>query len=374
MDQLEVGKDAGRVLIAHDFMETYGGAERVTQEMALAFPDAHVVTILGRRSVAERMGVADRFRSLLPARERLLRDYRLLTPLFPALTEATRLEEADVLLTSSYAFVHGFRTVNDAPQACYCHSPLRFAWTMTETYRRTWAPNAIASRAFDVLAASVRQADLRSSRRVTRYLTQSRYTADQIDRHYGRRAEIIGVPIDCDLFHPNEGHHDDYYLLCCRLIEPYKRASIVIEAFRHLPHKLIVAGDGPALPQLRAVAPPNVEFVGHLTDGALVDIMQHCAAGIFPSRDDFGLVPLEIMACGRPVLAYAGGGAAQTVVPGMSGDLFHDQTPGGVIQAVRAFEPESYHSDSIRAHAGQWSRKTFRRKLVEAVKSTAAVG
>ncbi len=371
MDEREIGTYAGRVVIAHDFMETYGGAERVTQEMALAFPDAPVITLLGRRSVAERMGVADRYRSLLPPRTRLLRDYRLLAPLFSGLTELTRLEETDVLLTSSYAFVHGLRTVNDAPQACYCHSPLRFAWSMTESYRRVWAPNMVASRAFRLLAAFMRKTDLRSSRRVARYLTQSRYTADQIEQYYGRPAETIGAPIDCELFHPNQGHHEDYYLLCGRLVEPYKCASIVIEAFRHLPDRLIVAGDGPALPQLRAAASPNVEFVGHLTDGELVQTMQHCAAGIFPSRDDFGLVPLEVMACGRPMIAYANGGAGHTVVPGLSGSLFSEQTPRAVIQAVKGFEPGDYDAASVRAHASQWSRKEFRRKLVAAVRSTA---
>lgn len=372
MDAREPGRNADRVVIAHDFMETYGGAERVTQEMALAFPDAPVVSILGRRSVAERMGVADRFRSLLPPRERLLRDYRLLAPLFPVLTEAVRLEDADVLLTSSYAFVHGFRTVNEAPQVCYCHSPLRFAWSMTGSYRRTWAPNMVSSGAFNLLTALMRQTDLRSSRRVTRYLTQSGYVAEQIERIYGRKAEIIGVPIDTELFRPNEGRHDDYYLLCGRLIEPYKRASIVVEAFRHLPHRLVVAGDGPALPQLRAAAPPNVEFVGHLHDGDLVEAMQHCAAGIFPSQDDFGLVPLEVMACGRPVLAYAGGGAAQTVVSGVSGDLFAHQTPEGIIEAIKGFDPGRYDPAALRAHASRWSRQRFRKGLVEAVRSAAA--
>lgn len=360
-----------RVVIAHDFMETYGGAERVTQEMARAFPDAPVVTLLGRRSVAERMGVADRFRSILPPRERLLNHYRLLAPLFPAITETMRLEEADVLLTSSYAFAHGFRTANDAPQVCYCHSPLRFAWTMTESYQREWAPSPASSRAFGLLTRLMRRSDVRSSRRVARYLTQSRYTAEQIERIYGRKAEIIGAPVDCEVFHPNEGNHDDYFLLCGRLIEPYKRASIVVEAFRHLPARLVVAGDGPALPDLRRAAPPNVEFVGHLNDRELVDTMQHCAAGIFPSQDDFGLVPLEVMACGRPVLAYANGGAAQTVVDGLSGRLFRDQTPRGVIRAVENFAPHEYDPHRIREHALQWSRDRFRKMLVEAVMRTA---
>jgi glycosyltransferase involved in cell wall biosynthesis len=376
-DALEVdvtGQDVAivaRVVIAHDFMETYGGAERVTQEMAQAFPDAPVFTILGRPSVAARMGIEDRFHSLLPPRPRLLRDYRLLTPLFPALIEKARLPEADVLLTSSYAFAHGLRTRNDAPQVCYCHSPLRFAWTMTESYRREWTGNPVSGKAFSGLAAAMRAIDRRNSRRPTSYVTQSRYTAAQIARSYGRQAEVIGVPIDGEVFQLSRNGPSDYFLLCGRLVEPYKRAALAIEAFRSLPQKLVIAGDGPALPALRAVAPKNVEFVGHLEDRDLVEVMQGCVAGLFPSRDDFGLVPLEIMACGRPVLAYADGGAPQTVVPGMSGELFPEQSPAAIVQAVERFQPEAYEPARIREHAMNWSRDRFRRNLTEVVERVA---
>lgn len=358
------------VVIAHDFMEVYGGAERVTQEIAHTFPNAPVVTILGRDSVARRMGIEDRFKSILPRNPALLQRYRLLTPLFPALTELVRLPEAEVFLSSSYAFVHGFRTRNRAPQVCYCHSPLRFAWTMTESYRREWARGGVSGRAFDLFAAGMRRADKHSSRRVDRYITQSAYTAGQIERLYSRPAEVIGAPIDTELFKPSGKEPDDYFLLCGRLTEPYKRASIVVEAFRHLPYRLMVAGDGPALPALRATAPPNVEFTGHLTDGTLVELMQGCRAGIFPSRDDFGLIPLEVMACGRPVLAYGDGGALHTVVEKLSGELFTEQTPEAVVEAVRDFDPGAFEPDRIRAHAAQWSRGRFRKKLIEAVNKT----
>ena len=134
-----------RVVIAHDFMETYGDAERVTEQMALAFPDAPVVAILGREDVARRMGVAERFRSLLPERPTLLRHYRLLTPAFPARADRRRLPEADVVLSSSYAFAHRLRPRGGATRVCYCHSPLRFAWTMTDRYQEEWAAGRAAS-------------------------------------------------------------------------------------------------------------------------------------------------------------------------------------------------------------------------------------
>lgn len=363
---------APRVVITHDFMETYGGAERVTQEMAAAFPDAPLVTLLGRPSVARRMEVEDRLRSILPARERFLRHYRLLTPAYPALVHVVgALPDADVLLSSSYAFAHRFRTANDAPQVCYCHSPLRFAWSMTGSYRDEWRG---VGRAFDLFAAAMRRTDRCSSKDVTQYLTQSSFTAEQIERFYGRRAEVIGAPVDCELFHPGDREPDDYFLVCGRLVEPYKRVSVAVEAFRDIADRLIVAGDGPALPSLRSSAPSNVQFLGHLRDDELVPLMQRCKAAIFPSRDDFGLLPLEVMACGRPVIAYGAGGATQTVVPGRTGALFSEQSAEAVRAAVRSFSVESFDPIVIRAHAEQWDRSVFRRRLVEAVERVALRG
>lgn len=361
---------APRVVITHDFMETYGGAERVTAEMAAAFPDAPVVALLGRPSVARRMGVADRFRTLVPARERLLRRYRYATPAWGAFADHVRLPEADVVLASSYAYAHRLKPPGGAPTVCYCHGPMRFAWSMTDAYRQTWGTSGLRRRAFDALAAFARADDRRASARVTQYLTQSPYTARQITAFYGRKAEIVGVPFDAELFRPPPPGTpiDDAYLLVSRLIEPYKRVGIVIEAFRAMPdQRLVVVGDGPAGAELRASAPPNVTFLGTLEDDPLIHLMQRCRAAICPSREDFGLVPVEVMACGRPVLAYAGGGALHTVELGISGDFFLAQTPESLVAAVRAFDPDSYDPEAVRGSALRWDRTAFQRHLVDAV-------
>jgi glycosyltransferase involved in cell wall biosynthesis len=353
-------------------METYGGAERVTAVMAGAFPDAEVVSLLARDSVIERMGLSGRVRTLLPPTEALFRRYRTLAPVYPALTDLVRLDEADVLLTSSYAFVHRFRTRNDAPQVCYCHSPLRFAWSMKGSYKRQVA-GGLASRAvFDAVAAGMREADRRSSRRVHTYLTQSPFVADQIERFYGRVASVIGAPVDTELFAPDGSEPEDWFLLCGRLLEPYKQPSVAIDAFRRMPgRRLVVVGDGPALERLRREAPPNVEFTGHLGDRDVAEAMRRCRAAIFPSRDDFGLVPVEVMASGRPVLAYAGGGALHTVIEGVTGSFFERQNAADVEAAVRAFDSAEYDPALIRAHALQWDTRIFCRRLVAAVEDAA---
>jgi glycosyltransferase involved in cell wall biosynthesis len=348
------------VLIAHDFAETYGGAERIAATLASAFPDAPFWTILGRRSVAERMGVGDRFHTLLPERPRLLRHYRSLAPAYPLLVRSRPLPKADLLLTSSYAFAHGFRTRNRAPQVCYCYSPLRFAWSMTEGYGERWAPGATGERAFGAFAAAMRAADRAAARRVDRYVAESHYVAGQLRQAYGCDPDVVHPPVDCDRFRPAPDEaHEDYFLFCARLIEPYKRPGLVIDAFRDLDRRLLVAGDGPAYGELKRRAGDNVEFLGRLDDDDLVPVMQRAAATVFPSVDDFGLIPVETMACGRPVLAFAGGGALETVVAGRTGEFFDRPTVECLRDAVERFDPEAYDPAAIRAHAEHWKVDRF---------------
>jgi glycosyltransferase involved in cell wall biosynthesis len=360
-----------RVAIAHDFMETYGGAERVTAEIAAAFPQARVYAILGRDDVAERMGVGDRWRPLLRARnEHLFRNYRKLAPFFPRFVDGVELPEADVLVSSSYAFAHRLRTENHAPHVCYLHSPLRFAWSMTESYRDVWAPGGLRAAAFDAMARHMRAGDRRAARRVTSFLTQSQYVAGQIEEFYGREATVVGAPVDCSRFRPNGKAPEDFFLFCGRLIEPYKKVGVVLEAFSRLRgERLVIAGDGPAMAELRARATPNVEFVGHVDDDAVVDLMQRAKATVFPSRDDFGLVPVEAMACGRPVIAYAGGGALYTVADGVTGAHVAEQTADAFTDALRSFDPAAFDPWAIRLHALQWDRPAFRERMVAAVEA-----
>jgi glycosyltransferase involved in cell wall biosynthesis len=372
------GTDSPNVAITHDFMEIYGGAERVTQEFIDAFPEAPLTAVLGRDEVARRMGVLDRFDSVLPQNDLLLRHYRVLAPVLPAVVRAHRLDAADVILSSSYAFAHLFRTRNDAPQVCYCHSPLRFAWSMTDSYEEEKASQHAAARAaFRAMAAHNRRVDRKAAGRVHTYLTQSPYVARQIEEFYDRRALVVGAPVDCSKFVPSGRPPEDYYLICGRLVEPYKRVSLALEAFRQLPdERLVIAGDGPAMAELQAKAPPNVTFLGHLEDEAVVEVMQNCKATLFPSRDDFGLIPVEVAACGRPVLAYGDGGALHTVAPGVTGETFPEQTVGVLLEALRAFDPGAYDPEAIRRHALRWDRGPFAeriRAIVGAVAAGAAI-
>lgn len=361
-------------MIVHDFMETFGGAERVTAELALTFPQARVIAILGRREVAARMGVAERFTSMLPARAALLRHYRRLAPLYPLLAAVRPLPAADVVVSSSYAFAHGFRSANDAPRLCYSWGPLRVAWSMTEDYRDHWTRSTAGGWAFEALAAWMRAADRRAVRAVDRFVVPLDSVAARIRDSYGIAAATLGPPVDCERFSPSEEPPGDYYLFCGRLIEPYKRVANLVEAFNRLPERLVIAGDGPARAGLERIARPGIEFRGQLDDDELVAMMRGCRAAVLPSREDFGLFLVEMMACGRPVLAFAGGGATETVLPGVTGELFAEQTAEAIERAVLDFDPARYDPGAIREHALNWERGRFRERMRQFVGELAERG
>jgi glycosyltransferase involved in cell wall biosynthesis len=329
-----------------------------------------VYAILGRRSVAERMGIADRVATLLPARGPLLHHYRQLAPMYPALLRSVRVPSADVIVASSYAYAHGFRSVNGAPVVCYCHGPFRHLWTQQEAYARRLPGGRAGRIAFSRYAALARVADRAAAQSVHTYLTQSPFTAELISRVYGRSAQVIAPPIDCRRFRPSGRPHDGSFLFAGRLVEAYKRPSLVVDAFARMPDlRLRIAGDGPALAALRGRATPNVEFLGLLDDAELVTAMQRCAAAIFPSIDDYGLIPLEVNACGRPVLALRAGGARYTVSPGVSGEFIAQQSVDAVVETIRAFEPGRYDPRAIRGHALAWDGRSFRTHLRAAVRA-----
>jgi glycosyltransferase involved in cell wall biosynthesis len=363
-----------RVVIAHDFFETFGGAERVTAEIAAAFPDAPVYAILGRRSVAARMGIEGRIFPVLPAHPRLLKHYRWLASAYPVVVSSARLPPADVIVSSSYAYAHGFQTENRAPKLCYHHGPFRHLW-QPEAYMGS-LPGGVAGRAaFSIYSEVARRLDRKAAASVGSFLTQSPFTAEMIQRVYRRRAQVVPPPVDCHLFSPSEAPAGGYFLFVGRLVEAYKRPSLAVEAFARMPDlKLLIAGDGPARADLEAKATSNVRFLGALRDQDLVRVMQRCDAAVFPSVDDFGLVPLEVNACGRPVLALRAGGALHTVRPGLSGEFIREQSVDELVRAVRGFDGSKFDGETLRNHALRWSAHTFRERLRAAVEEAAGSG
>lgn len=359
------------MLIGHDFATVFGGAERIAANVARLFPEADFHAVYGTEEVARRMGVENRFHSIVGLPGPLASRFRLLAPFYPGLIDRHRLPATDLLFTSSFAYAQGLRTENDAPHLCWSVSPIRFAWSMYESYAEEWAPTRLRRFAFDRVVERTRRWDREAAGRVDRYLAMSSHIARQVEQYYGREAEVLWPPVETDNFTPSGSEPGDYFLFFGRLIEPYKQPTIVVEAFDRLPgEKLRIAGDGPERDRLEWIAPSNVEFLGRLDDDELIPQIQGCKGVIFPSQDDFGLVPVEAMACGRPVIAYAGGGALDTVLDGVTGVLFEEQSIDCLVAALSEFDPGDYDPDRIREHAERWSPGVFERRLREEIAIT----
>ena len=246
---------------------------------------------------------------------------------------------------------------------CYCLTPTRFLWQY-DLYRQREQIGGAASSALRPLLAQLRKWDLAAAQRVDHFIAISSEVQKRIRTIYGRESDIIFPPVDVDYFTPDPAQRvGDYYLVVSRLI-PYKRIDLAVEAFRRLPNeKLIVVGDGRDMAALKAAATPNVQFLGRQPCARVHELLRGCRAFLFPGLEDFGIAPVEAMSCGRPVVAFAGGGALDTVVPGVTGELFAEASGESLAAALAAFDWAAYDPRDCRAQAELFSATSFRRQL-----------
>jgi glycosyltransferase involved in cell wall biosynthesis len=314
-----------QVAIVHDYLNQYGGAERVLEALHDIYPGAPVYTSMYARNS-------------MPARYRSW-DIRTSKGV---ITEATALH------------------------VCYCHSPMRFVWNYSEYIEG----ERMAGRArffLPLVLNYVRLWDEVSSRRVDAYIANSRVVARRIKKRYGREATVINPPVDTKLYTAQtDGKHGDYFLIVSRMI-PYKRLDIAIDAFTGLGLPLKVVGRGRQEAQLRERAGPNIQFLGALPDTEIRKLYANCRAFIFTGQEDFGITPLEAQASGRPVIAYGAGGALETVVPRQTGEFFSEQTPEALAEVVSRFNENDYDPAAIRLHAESFDREVFKRRVAQFV-------
>lgn len=352
-----------KIAIVHDYLNQFGGAERVVEALHELYPDAPIYTsIYDRNRLPEsflRMDIRTTFMQNLPFVFSLYRYYLLLYPLaFSSLD----LSEYDVVLSSSSAFAKGFRKCPGQLHICYCYTPMRFVYRFLEYVEGEAFPWWL-KKLLPVLLASIRQWDLANNRSVDAFLAISGAIADRIKLIYGRESDIIFPPVETQFFRPSNIDRD-YYLIVSRL-NHYKRVDLAVEAFNKLDMPLKIIGDGPARKSLEKLARPNVEFLGRLSDEQVARYLSECRALIFPGEEDFGIVPVEAMACGRPVIAFNAAGAKETVVDGKTGILFEPQTAAALVQAIKRFKFEIYDKNRIREHALRFDKSVFKRQIEE---------
>lgn len=365
-----------KVAVVHDYLNQRGGAEKVLQAVTELFPRAPVYTLLHD---------GDRLEGLL--RDRVVRTswlqrmpfakrwYEKYLPLYPFFIEQMDLSGYDLVVSDSSAWAKGVLTFPPTCHISYLHTPMRFAW---DYYYETVARMPWLYRgALRLTMSYLRVWDVVATRRVDFLACNSRTVQSRVRKYYGRHAEVIPPPVDTSFFTPAQNGDDGelgphfgkpYFLIVCRL-KDYKRVDLAVEAFRGMRRRLVIIGDGPERKELAKRAGPNVTFVPEATDEMVREYYRHALAFIMPAHEDFGIAPVEAMACGKPVIAYRRGGALDTVVDGVTGCFFEKQTPRAVREAVLSFEPSRYDARAVRNRAVRYDTSRFKSRFADFVAS-----
>jgi glycosyltransferase involved in cell wall biosynthesis len=346
-----------------------GGAERVAAAMHDSFPSAPIYTTvaLPHRLPKELRGADIRTSAMqhLPAMERRFRQYFML---YPLAVEHFDLSEYDLIFSSSSGYAKGVKRRSNAVHVCYCHTPMRWVWRY-EDYAARENFGRAAKSLLPLSLWGLKKWDLRAARKPDYYIANSRIVADRIKQVYDREAVVIPPPIDVDRFHMSS-QVDDYYLVLSRLV-PYKRIDLAIEACKRLGRRLIIIGDGPDRDRLQKLAGPKTEFLGRQPDGRVNHYASRCRALLFPGEEDFGMVPLEVNAAGRPVIAFRGGGANETVIEGRTGIFFKKPTSASLVEAIEKFESRSWDQHELRRHAERFDTSVFAFRVLQFLGSVA---
>ncbi len=399
-----------KVALVHDWLNGMRGGEKVLEILCKLYPSAPLYTLLFEPEKIDSGIYRDRpiHSSWLQKTAFSKKYYRYCLPLLPAAMEKFSLDAYDLVISSSHCVAKGVRVRKGACHICYCHTPMRYLWDFQEEYfgRTNWVKQWM----LDPLLNGLREWDVAASRTVDYFIANSRFVAERIHRIYGRDSEVIHPPVDTDFFTPAPGTEEPeksagvgvlqdkpgYYLIVSALV-PYKKLDIALEAFQRIKDTLVIVGSGPLEGALRRKATPNVRFTGWVDPETLRWYYRHCRALIFPQKEDFGIVPLEAQACGKPVIALGEGGALETVAGHPEGrcsrrdalltDLFGGgetpsempptgiffprQTAESLLEALHLFErvETAFDSGRIRRHAMQFDREIFRQKLRDFIAS-----
>ncbi|HXT94756.1 MAG TPA: glycosyltransferase [Polyangia bacterium] len=369
-----------RVAIVHDWLVSMRGAERVLESLCRLYPRAPVFTLrYDPRAVSAELAARDVRTTFIDRLARRLplgrAGFRLLLPLFPRAIESLPLGGFDLVVSSSHAVAKGAVAPPGALHVSYVHSPMRYIWEAADDYAPSVPGGVLGRAAFAALSRRLRRWDVAATARVSTLVANSLYTRTRIRRVYDRDAEVIEPPVDAARFarvpDPPAAPEADPLYLCVSALVPYKRVELAVRAFAAPGRRgrLVVVGDGPERARLARLCGPNVELRGRVGDDELLALYAQSRAVIHPALDDFGIVPVEALAAGRPVVAFAAGGALDSVRDGETGVLFAEPTPEALGAALDRLERTSFAPARLRAAARRFDRATFEQRfgaLVEA--------
>ncbi len=357
-----------RVAILHDWITTFGGAERCLILFHKLFPTAPVYTLVcDHKNLPEELKNARIITSFIQRLPDAVRKYPNYLPLMPRAVEQWNLSGYDLVLSSSHCCVKGALTREDQAHVCYCYTPIRYIWDLYQTYLKHTRMSGLKKKTFELTSHYLRIWDYCAAQRVDRFVAISETVRRRIEKTYQRKSTVIYPPVRTDMFVPAEDGARDYYLIVSRFV-PYKRIDLAVKAFAERSEPLLVVGEGPQAKSLRAAATPNVEFLGGVDDEELVALYQNCKALIFPGVEDFGLTPVEAQACGRPVVARGKGGATESVIDGKTGVFFAEDSPDALNDAINRLESMQISGEACRENSLKFSEDRFLEEMVALLK------
>lgn len=365
-----------KVAIVHDWLVTYGGAERVVEQMLKLYPNADIYTLVYDEKKMGKIFPKDKvhtsFVQKIPKATKL---YTKFLSLMPKAFESFDLTSYDLVIASSSSCAKGVITSPNTAFVAYIHSPMRYAWDLYYDY---YNRSSIITRFFmKHQMPAIRQWDYLSSQRINTLIANSSYIKKRIRKFWNRDSMVIFPPVDTDRLSPNNLPAEDYYVVFSRFVS-YKRVDLAIKACGKLGRKLVVIGSGSQEAELKALAAKyteaDIKFTGRIDDKEVQEYLQKCRAMIFSAEEDFGIIPVECQACGRPVIAFGKGGALETVIDGKTGIFFDEQTEESLVETIGKFEKlESegcFSAEEISAHAQKFSSERFRNELQNAINET----
>ncbi len=356
-----------KIALVHDYLSQDGGAERVLKAFAEIWPQAPIFVLFhDKKKIAyfDKENIQQSFLNYLPFNKRLFQWY---LPLMPLATEKHNLNNFDVVLSSTSSFAKGVLTRPETLHISYCHTPPRFLWTDTHEYLDHIKLRIIVKTFFPRLIHKLRMWDKMSVDRVDHFIANSFTVQKRISKYYRRDSEVIHPPVDTEKFKTAK-MIDRYFLTGGRLVG-YKRLDIVIKAFNRLRWPLKIFGIGPELKKLKKMAKSNIEFLEKIDENTKIDLLSKAQAFIHPQLEDFGITPLESMACGRPVIAYGAGGATETVIDNKTGIFFNKQTVEHLIRALINFNAYKWDSQYIQDQAKNFDQYKFKQTIRNCVEN-----
>jgi len=359
------------VILSHDWLLGTRGAERVLEVLCMTFESAPVYTLFYDPSVSGpqvtrhvvRTSLLQRVPGITTRRGGREALHRYFLPLFPFAVERFRLPEVDLVISSSHCVAKGIRPRGRSKHLCYCLTPMRYAWLFYSEYFGT---NPVKKVMLTPILAALRRWDKRSSERVDRFVAISTCVRDRIHQFYGRDADVVFPPVDTDRLTPGGNNPGSYDLIVSGL-SPLKRIDLAVSVYNRTGMRLKIIGTGTLMEHLRGMAKSNTEFLGAVGDDAVLEAYRGCRMLVFPGVDDFGLAPVEAQACGKPVVAFAQGGALDTVEEGLTGVFFRAQTAESLNEAIEKCGSTNWDRDAIRARAERFGIDRFRRELAASI-------